>query len=212
MAIAAHYRGNGAIAAFDLINEFPGAWGVQQVLSHAVRDGDPNRVQVIEGFTFAEFMKLHAAGEFPNSIFSDHFYGDKPLTTEEINARLKETANSPVPVYIGEFLAQDFGAATAAMDLAGASWSPWTYKAVDLGDWAIFNYYSDLKTDIQNDSYEAIQAKWSNALTQWQTPTADRNYFLNENRRIATYSKSPIGRLSSIVNSVIGAPRDPRAI
>ena len=80
--VAAHYRGNGAIAALDLINEFPGAWGVQQVLSRAVQAGDPNRVQVVEGFTYAEFLKLHAAGTFPNSVFSDHFYRPEPHASE----------------------------------------------------------------------------------------------------------------------------------
>jgi endoglucanase len=205
-AIAAHYRGNGAIAAFDLINEFPGNWGVQQVLSRAVRDGDRDRVQVVGGFTFPEFLKLHAVGEFPNSIFSEHLYGDKPLTTEEFKSRLKETLNSPVPVYIGEFLAQDFSAVTQAMDLARISWSPWTYKAVDMGDWAIFNYYSELKTDIQHDAYQNIHAKWSMDLTQWQAPGSAQNYFLNDNRRIATAgSGAALERLSNLIKSVVGA-------
>jgi endoglucanase len=208
-AIAAHYRGNGAIAAFDLINEFPGNWGVQQVLSRAVRDGDPDRVQVVEGFTFSEFLKLHAVGEFPNSIFSEHLYGDKPLTTEEFESRLKETANSPVPVYIGEFLAEDFSAATQTMDLAGISWSPWTYKAVDMGNWAIFNYYSDLKTDIQTDAYQDMQVKWSMGLNQWQTPGAAQNHFLNDNRRLSAAAGpgQALERLSSLIKFVATASR-----
>jgi endoglucanase len=206
-AIAAHYRGNGAIAAFDLINEFPGNWGVQQVLSRAVRDGDPDRVQVIEGFTFAEFLKLHAAGEFPNSIFSEHLYGAKPLTTEEFKSRLKEIADSPVPVYIGEFLAEDFSTATQTMNMNKISWSSWTYKAVDMGDWAIFNYYSDLKTDIQNEDYQKIQAKWSMSLTQWQAPGAPQNYFFTDNRHSANNSEpaTALARLSGLINFVFGA-------
>ena len=187
-AIAAHYRGNGAIAAFDLINEFPGNWGVQQVLSSAVREGDPDRVQVIEGFTFPEFLKLHETGEFPNSIFSEHLYGEKPLTTEEIKTRLKETDASPVPIYVGEFLAADFASATTAMSLSHVSWSPWTYKAVDMGDWAMFNYYSDLHTDIQNDTYQAINEKWSAELTKWQTRGSAANYFLNSDHRLVATS------------------------
>ena len=187
-AIAAHYRGNGAIAAFDLINEFPGNWGVQQVLARAVRDGDPDRVLVVEGFTFPEFLKLHETGEFPNSIFSEHLYGEKPLTTEEIKSRLKETDASPVPIYVGEFLAADFASATTAMSLSHVSWSPWTYKAVDMGDWAMFNYYSDLHTDIQNDTYQAINEKWSAELTKWQTRGSAANYFLNSDHRLAATS------------------------
>ena len=204
--IAAHYRGNGAIAALDLINEFPGNWGVQQVLSQAVTQGDPDRVQVVEGFTYAEFMKLHAAGQFPNSIFSEHIYGEKPLSTDEFTAKLKETSNSPVPIYIGEFLASDFASAAQAMALSGTSWSSWTYKAVDMGDWATFNYYSTLKTDIQNDTYESIKSKWSNDLTAWQIPGAEQNYFPNERRRFVSTSSEPhqLIRLSQIIKSAVG--------
>ena len=182
-AIAAHYRGDGAIAAFDLINEFPGAWGVQQVLAKAVHDADPQRLQVVEGFTFPEFMKLHQAGAFPNAIFSDHFYADAPLSADAIAQRLRATANSPVPVYIGEFLAADFPAATRLINQTGASWSSWTYKTVDMGEWGTFNYYPTLRTDIQNDRYEAILAKWSVDLTAWQQPTPQPvNYSTNPNR------------------------------
>ena len=187
-AIAAHYRGNGAIAAFDLINEFPGNWGVQQVLSQAVTQADPDRIQVIEGFTYPEFMKLHESGVFPNSVFSEHLYGDKPLSTEEIKSRLKETVGSPVPIYVGEFLAADFASATQAMNALDIAWSSWTYKAVDMGDWAVFNYYSDLKTDIQKDSFQSIDLKWSIDLTSWRIPGADPNYVLNKNRRVISSS------------------------
>ena len=180
--IAAHYRGNGAVAAMDLINEFPGNWGVQQALADAVRKGDPHRVQVIEGFTFPEFLKLHAAGAFPNSVFSDHFYEADPLATADIEQRLQAIADSPVPVYIGEFLAADFTAATQAMNRAGAAWSSWTYKTVDMGEWGAFNYSANLKTDIQHDPYQDIAAKWSTSLTSWQTPDQPSNYSLNNNR------------------------------
>jgi endoglucanase len=193
-AVAVHYRGNGAVAAFDLINEFPGAWGIQQELSRAVRKADPDRVQVIEGFTYAEFIKLHKAGEFPNSVFSDHLYGAGPLTTEEIKARLKVSEGSPVPVYIGEVLAADFKTAAEAMSLSKAAWSSWTYKTVDMGDWGIFNYYSTVKTDIQNDSYDSILAKWSTDLTQWQRPGSPTNSSIKQDRRltVVTGANNPL--------------------
>jgi hypothetical protein len=160
------------------------------VLSRAVRVGDPDRIQVIEGFTYPEFLKLHEAGEFPNSVFSEHLYGEKPLTTEEFSDRLKETVGSPVPIYIGEFLAADFATATQTMNLSKIAWSSWTYKVVDMGDWGMFNYYSNLKTDIQQDTFQTIHSKWSTDLTAWQIPGETQNYFLNENRRIATNAGS----------------------
>jgi endoglucanase len=180
--IAAHYRGNGAIAAFDLINEFPGNWGVQQVLSRAVSQADPRRLQVIEGFTHAEFLKLHAAGEFPNSIYSDHFYGADPLPTEDIAKRLAPLADSPVPVYIGEFLAVDFAATTRTMDQAAIGWSSWTYKTVDMGEWGIINYYATAKTDIQKDAYDDIVRKWSTVFTAWKTEPDKPAFYTNQKR------------------------------
>ena len=206
-AIAAHYRGNGAIAAFDLINEFPGNWGVQQVLSRAVRDADPDRVLVVEGFTLPEFLKLRQAGEFPNSIFSEHLYGANPLTTEEIKSRLKEAVASPVPIYIGEFLAADFSSATQTMNASNIAWSSWTYKAVNMGNWALFDYYSDLKTDIQHDTYQTIESKWRSDLTKWQRQDSVTNYFLNDDRQLAAMpgSNTALQRLSRLIESVVGA-------
>ena len=97
-----------------------------------------------------------------------------------------------MPVYIGEFLADDFAAATRIMNMSGASWSSWTYKTVDMGDWGAFNYGANLKTDIQHDTYEAIDRKWSSDLTAWQTPGSIQNYFINDNRRVAAASGSGV--------------------
>ena len=181
--IAEHYRGEGAIAGFDLINEFPGAWGVQQVLSEALRKADPDRVQIVEGFTLAEFLRLRQSGAFPNAVFSEHLYGDAPLTAAEMTDRLKGDLESPVPVYIGEFLAKDFAASTGFMNAAKISWSSWTYKTVDMGDWGVINYGSSLRTDIQNDSFEDILSRWTFDLAQWRKPGASSNSTVNDDRR-----------------------------
>lgn len=181
--IADHYRGEGAIAGFDLINEFPGAWGVQQVLSEALRRADPDRVQIVEGFTLSEFLKLRQAGAFPNAVFSEHLYGDAPLSTDEMSRRLKDDLDSPVPVYVGEFLAKDFQSSTGIMNTAKISWSSWTYKTVDMGDWGVFNYGSSLRTDILHDSFEAILSRWASELVQWRKPGSSPNFSVNDERR-----------------------------
>ena len=181
-AIARHYRGNGAIAGFDLINEFPGDWGVQEVLARAVRAGDPERVQIVEGYTFPQFLKMRREGRYPNSVFSEHLYGATPLTTEEIAARLQQVRGSPGPVYIGEFLPAKFATATAAMTDAGVGWSSWTYKTVDRGDWGAFNYGSDVRTDLQRDTYASMLRRWSTDLTAWQRSDAPTDAFANDDR------------------------------
>ena len=166
--IASHYRNNGAIAGFDLINEFPGAWGVQQVLSDAVRAGDPDRVQFVEGFTLPQFLRLRRKGVFPNSVFSEHIYGSDPLSTEALSTRLQADTQSSAPVYVGEFLAQDLTAATGMMDKAGIGWSSWTYKTVDMGNWGILNYLPSQRVDVEHDGFSAILSKWTSGLTDWQ--------------------------------------------
>ncbi len=183
--IATHYRGNGAIAAFDLINEFPGNWGVQQVLSRAVAGADPHRAQVVEGFTFAQFLKLRQAGNFPNGIYSDHFYGTDPLTNDQMAKRLQESAGSTVPVYIGEFLAADFATATRTMDQAGVGWSSWTYKTVDMGEWGIINYARSAATDIEQESSDEIAAKWSNNFNLSGALSDKSAYYTNDKRTYA---------------------------
>ena len=187
--IASHYRGEGSIAGFDLINELPGAWGVQQVLSDAVRLGDPARVQIVEGFSLPEFLRLRRRGAFRNSIFSDHLYGVGPLSTDILLARLRADAQSPVPVYVGEFLAQDFRAATRMMDKAGVGWSSWTYKTVDMGDWGVFNYYPSLKVDVEHDSFSDLLAKWTTGLTTWQDAGSAPNAYVKEDRGLANVER-----------------------
>lgn len=182
--VALHYKGEGTIAAFDLINEFPGAWGVQQALAAAVRNADASRLLVIEGFSLQEFLELQRKGVFENTIYSDHIYRDTPVTSGQVSDYLQQFIAAAVPVYIGEFQPADFPGATAAMDALGLSWSTWTYKTVDMGEWGIFNYYSNLRTDIQGDSYATIMDRWSTDLTKWQRP-GPPNYFMNEHRHPA---------------------------
>lgn len=181
-AVAERYRGNGAVAGFDIINEFPGNWGVHKALAKAIRDADPDRVLIFEGYTFDEFAERHANGVITNSVYSDHIYRADPVSQDDIVATVKGYESRAFPVYVGEFLAADFHAATAVMDAAGLSWSPWTYKTVDMGDWGAVNYHSELRVDIQNDTYETLLDTWSEALSTWTRPWEARNVWLNEGR------------------------------
>ena len=36
------------------------------------------------------------------------------------------------------------------------SWSPWTYKAVNQGGWAVVNMLSGMRVNVDTDSYEQI--------------------------------------------------------
>lgn len=49
------------------------------------------------------------------------------------------------------------------MNDLGIAWSMWTWKAVDQGDWAFYNYPHypvTYRVDINTDSYESILGTW----------------------------------------------------
>jgi hypothetical protein len=76
-------------------------------------------------------------------------------------------AGHEVPVLIGEFTLFDqlssWEYALKTYEENGWSWTTWTYKTVDQGNWGIFNSKNSAtpKVNIQNDSYEEIKEKWS---------------------------------------------------
>lgn len=168
--IAAHYRGDSAIAGFDLINEFPGAWGVQQQLSKAVEAGDPDRIQIVGGFALSDFLKLHHRGKFPNGVFSEHLYDAEPIAAAALSERLRQDEGSSVPVYIGEFLADDLPASARMMDFAGVSWSSWTFKTIDSGRWGLVNDPTHSRVDVEHEAFFEILAQWTRGMKSAERP------------------------------------------
>jgi hypothetical protein len=69
------------------------------------------------------------------------------------------------------------------MNRLGWSWSSWTYKAVNVGGWALFNYNGDLyfNTASATETYATILDKWTNRLVQWTKAGQPVNYGLNTN-------------------------------
>ena len=191
--IAKHFKGNGAIAAFDLINEPEGCPGdaMQRAMYEAIRRQDPERVIIGESMWYTNFSDKY----WTNAVWSAHYPVDrKPGTVEEKVARWEQAQGItdhpevPAPIFIGEMKAPEDTAASAfalaqAMNRRGWSWAVWTYKGVNVGGWASFNYDASVKYDLAKDSYESLLAKWTTDLTRWQDPaqaaTAQAaNYYL----------------------------------
>ncbi len=178
--VARHYRGVGAIAAFDVINEPEGSPGniLQQAFYGAIRAQDPGPVLIFESVAYPSMRD----GRWTNIIWSAH-YPEGSLKTGSVRDRLdafdrKEklsaTPGVQAPIFIGETKAPADNADSAAelsgaMNERGWSWAVWTYKGVDNGGWASVNYDRALKYNLAGDSYESIMDKWTTGLSQWRS-------------------------------------------
>jgi len=181
--VARHFKGNAAVAAFDVINEPEGSPGnaPQHAFADAIWAQDPQRMIIVETTGYANM-----ADEFPkNTVYSDHYAFKDQVSFERFRGTLRDHPEVRVPLFLGEMKAGQDTAESArwmaqTMNKEGWSWAIWTYKAVNYGGWAGFNYYDKLNYDLSKDSYESILDKWTHGLSQWQDPTTPRNYYLTQ--------------------------------
>lgn len=176
--VAKHFKGNNTIAAFDVINEPTGSYGnlMQIALYNAVRAQDSNRMIVMESID-ADPGPLG----WNNVVYSIHEYGmmgtnfatNQASFNSDLNGNIKKFKGYNIPVYIGEFMVQGSGQTLPWLlnqyNSNNLAWTPWTYKAVNMGSWAYYNLSGNLQVNILSDSYQSIQNAWSNM----GTATAD---------------------------------------
>jgi endoglucanase len=190
--IASHYKGNPAVAGYDLLNEPDGApsniavWTAYNSLYTTVRAADPGHLIIIEG-TWGnwDWSMLPPPSQYgwTNIAYEMHLYdwNDSAAQIEAGStgavADFNNHASWNVPGYMGEF--NDFGTGAAtwdfslnAYDKAGMSWSPWAYKAADglLPDaWGWYDPKSWPTTpNLSTDSAATITSDWA----QWKTSTS----------------------------------------
>lgn len=176
--VARHYKGEAAVAAFDVINEPEGSPGnaPHHAFSDAIRAQDPARMVIVEWSGYENTPK-----EFPvNTVYSDHYAFKDPASLEKYRASLDAHPDVQVPLFLGEMKPGQDTADGArwmaqAMNAQDWNWAVWTYKGVSVGGWAAFNYSKSLRYDLSKDSFDSILAKWTHELTQWQDPAKPRN-------------------------------------
>jgi len=182
-AVAKHFKGNGAVAGFvDNIEPEGSPWNApHRAWQTAIRAEDPDRMILTEWSGYENMPR-----DFPtNAVYSDHYSLKDQATLDNYKASLAKYPDIQVPIFLGEMKA---GADTVesarwmsdAMKQEGYNWSIWTYKAVNYGGWAAFNYDDSVKYNLSKDSYESILDKWTNGLSQWQNPTKPANYHLTQ--------------------------------
>jgi len=172
-ALAKHFKGNPAIAAFGLLHAPMNSYPEEDIngcsllhltnkLYKAVRAEDPNRMMIIQGSRDRESLSNP-------KHFCWHNIGYQPPVNHwaepEIDLAIAELiarTNRKVPVFIGE--CQTDGSmdyALSAFNKKELSWCVRTYKGVETQKSNRFLYTSELEAiDLQQDSFEDIKAKW----------------------------------------------------
>jgi aryl-phospho-beta-D-glucosidase BglC (GH1 family) len=186
-ALAQHFKGNGTVAAFDLINEPTGSndfYAAHRAFYAAIRAQDPERMLVAEWVNTADFPKLG----WTNIMCSGHYPASTKAKFDSFLAELPKHTDysTTVPCYVGEWIC-DVGSnadqnavdMTEALDRLGWCWTTWTYKTVNMGGWGLFDYTNSLRYNLATDPSDSILKQWQTELTQWQNPALPKNYYLN---------------------------------
>lgn len=197
--IAAHYKNEPAVAAYDLLNEPIGAPNAATLhffhneLYRAVRAVDAKHIVIVEdGYKNLDQMPDPQIMGWQNVVYSTHSYKFDAKTADDHDGHLKwwVMAQSKavqdkwqVPVYIGEFNLEPHGNAekmrlyTSTFDAANISWSLWTYKTSSKWSgsmWGLYTPKEGLKAiDPFADSFEEIAAKIPEVRTENLVRNAD---------------------------------------
>jgi endoglucanase len=189
--IAAHYNGNPAVAAYDLINEPYGSpsdstlWSIYSSLYQTIRFADPGHMIILEGgYNGLADLPYPPSQGWTNVIYSAHEYeyasetsvsGVEAGVNNQVSAyNLRQSYN--VPDYIGEFNFFSPGSNPVGVweygitnfDNNNMSWSPWTYKA-DHGSseaqdsWGLYDPSGSFPSvpSISNDGSLTISNDWN---------------------------------------------------
>jgi endoglucanase len=187
--IAAHFKGNTTVAAYDVMNEPTGApntnavWTAYNSLYGTIRAADPDHMIIMEGtFGSWNWSMLPAPSTYgwTNVAYEMHEYqwhGGASKVKMGSDNQVKDFQNHQswnVPGYVGEF--NDFGNGVSTWQYsindytnAGLSWSMWSYKATHglvPDSWGIYDpTYWPTTPNVSTDSSTTIANDWA----QWQT-------------------------------------------
>ena len=189
-AMAEHYNGNPAIAAYDILNE-PAEhkvgggtmttttrhWDLFDRIYDAIREVDTDHVVIFESCWGANNLPMPETYGWENCMYSFHHYTNKSGTdhtahNNSMTSKINEikAKNFGVPIHMGEFTCYDnkeqWEFTLNAFNENGIHWNNWTYKLhrhdENMRFWGYVNVTAEYDLiDIYNDSYEDIFAALS---------------------------------------------------
>ena len=142
-AIAARYRDETVVAAYDLLNEpLPNEYQhlyanelatLYQQLTTAIREVDENHVIVYEGTHWSNNWSIFTAVWDPNTMLQCHKYWNAP-DKPSVQGYLDKSAELGLPVYMGETGENNLDWMTTAFQLyddVAMSWNLWPWKKIE---------------------------------------------------------------------------------
>lgn len=180
--IAKRYRGEPAVAAYDIMNEpqnnegyygagyydpwKPETWemsnDIYRRMIDAVRKVDPEHVITIEGIWRVTNLPDPESEGWSNMMYQVHFYNEGKEIAQLIEDTVRYCKDYGVAVYLGEFSNLN---ALEACEAYGVSWTTWTYKGGNGSQGTWFWYSAKLpNVDPETDSYEEILEKWGTGI------------------------------------------------
>ena len=181
--IAARYKDNPVVAAYDIMNEpqnnsgYEGehsydpwqkaSWEMSnQIYDHmikAIREIDNRHVITVEGIWRVSNLPDPMSMGWENVMYQTHLYDDNENFEIQTQAMADTMEKYGVAGYVGEF--QNLNGIEMCQT-KNINWTTWTYKGTDHDADSFFWYFGKdvWDADIQNDTYEMIQAKWGEVL------------------------------------------------
>ena len=177
--IAEHFKGNPAVAAYDILNE-PGIkaaatyslhWDFYNEIYNAIRSKDSNHIIIMESCWDADNLPRPSQYGWTNVAYEYHYYPWSAQNSSDaqksyFSSKVSDIANHNygVPTFVGEFTCfeqeEGWKAAMSTFNGQGWHWTTWSYKVTGNSSWGIYNHNPE-KVDIYNDSADTIKNKWS---------------------------------------------------
>ena len=177
--IAEHFKGNPAVAAYDILNE-PGIkaaatyslhWDFYNEIYNTIRSKDSNHIIIMESCWDADNLPRPSQYGWTNVAYEYHYYPWSAQNSSDaqksyFSSKVSDIANHNygVPTFVGEFTcfeqSEGWKAAMSTFNSQGWHWTTWSYKVTGNSSWGIYNHNPE-KVDIYNDSADTIKNKWS---------------------------------------------------
>ena len=187
--IASHYKGNPAVAGYDLLNEpyctyrynsgysdsylHNLLWGIYDNAYDRIRAVDPDHIIIMEATwnpvdlpNPTQYGWSNVMYEYHNYLYDDYDNANGgQISNMQSKINSINSANYNVPSYMGEFCyfnsANAWDQGLALLNNAGLNWTSWSYKVLSsYGNWGVYNH-NPSKVDPWNDSEATIRQKWS---------------------------------------------------
>ncbi len=197
-AIANIFRGNPAVAMYDLLNEPMCDVGGTEVknrienekmytrLYNTVRAVDEEHIITMEAIWTALALPRAFLKGWKNVVYQVHFYQNNDFIFTFF-CLLTKIYHCDVPLMMGEFYPHKqttWKNCFETMNNLDIHWMLWTYKATGHGmwssDWCLYGAKDGFyRADIKNGSYEQIADAWSAERLNTQTGFQDTGHYEN---------------------------------